>query len=146
MSELIEKLMKKEIDNINEHLPNRSLPLRDVLLMEVPAYVTRSGERSVFIKAEVERIAREVPEIYHDGIYLPIVILRRIDLGPGVYTISGSKVVLFLIHRILRYDDLTWSDFPNWKPVDQIARPQVQLVRRCLPSTTCIGFVTGLQM
>ncbi len=114
--------------------------------METPAYETRAGERSTFIKSELEMIANEVPQKYHDDICLPIVILRRIDLGQGIYTLTGNKIVLFMIHRLLGYVDLIWKEVSDWKPVNIIARPQVQMIRRRLPSTTCIGFVAGEQI
>jgi hypothetical protein len=62
-----------------------------------------------------------------------------LDYGQGIYTIAGSKVELFTIHRVLGYVDLQWTDFGKWKPVERLARPQVQILRRKLPSTTTIG-------
>ena len=61
------------------------------------------------------------------------------DYGEGIYTIAGNKTELFMIHRFIGYVDLEWQDFAKWKPIEKIARPQVQLLRRKLPSTTSIG-------
>jgi len=37
--------------------------------------------------------------------------------------------------------DLEWEDLAVWRQNDTFARPQVQMIRRRLPTTTCIGFV-----
>ena len=46
-----------------------------------------------------------------------------------------------MIHRILGYDDLGWENIAKWTPVEQLARPQVQILRRKMPSTTSLGIV-----
>ncbi len=63
------------------------------------------------------------------------------DLGSGLYTVAGTKPALFFLHKILGQVDLEWEDLAVWRQNDTFARPQVQMIRRRLPTTTCIGFV-----
>jgi uncharacterized protein (UPF0216 family) len=144
VSRFIERLIENEIDSSNDHLPAKKVALSELIQSDPPSFVTRGGERSVFLKDEIDMLAKEVPSIHHNEFMLPIVILRRMDLGTGIYTIAGSKTELFLISKILGQDDLQWDELVSWRPVDRLARPQIQIVRRKLPSTTSLGFTTSL--
>jgi uncharacterized protein (UPF0216 family) len=107
--------------------------------------MTRNGEKSILKMDEISELVRLVPLRFHDEIRLPIVILRRMDYGTGIYTIAGGKAELFMIHQLLGYVDLEWDDFQKWKPIEKLMRPQVQAIRQRLPSTSCIGFVTSVE-
>jgi uncharacterized protein (UPF0216 family) len=137
----IDKLIEHEIDTLNDHLPRSRIYLVDLLKGEDPYFVTRSGEKSVFKIEELEWFRNEVPVKFQKSIRLPIVLLRRLDRGLGIHTVAGNKTELFVIHKILGYDDLEWDNFTTWKPVEQLARPQVQIIRQKLPSTTSLGIV-----
>ncbi|MFX1578622.1 MAG: DUF61 family protein [Promethearchaeota archaeon] len=143
MSKFIDKMIEHDIDTLNDHLPESRIPLSDLMGLETPHFKTRIGEISVFRADEIEKLTKEVPKRFHTDIRLPIVILRRMDYGEGIYTIAGNKVELFMVHRIVGYVDLEWGDFAKWKPVERLARPQVQVLRSKLPSTTSIGIGTS---
>ncbi|MFQ5831311.1 MAG: DUF61 family protein [Candidatus Thorarchaeota archaeon] len=145
MTSPIDKILEHEIDSINDHMPVKRSTLSELMESDSPHYVTRGGEVSFLKKEEIAKIAKEVPSRFHEEVKLPIVILRRMDYGPGIYTIAGEKMELFLIHRVLGQVDLEWKDFWNWRPVERLVRPQVQAVRLKFPSTTCIGFVTTVE-
>jgi uncharacterized protein (UPF0216 family) len=138
----IDRIIEHEIDSINDHMPVTRHTVNELLQSDSPQYLTRGGEISILKKDEIAEIAEEVPSQFHKDVRLPIVILRRMDYGPGIYSVAGEKAELFLLHRILGYVDLQWTDFLTWKPVEKLMRPQVQAVRRRFPSTTCIGFIT----
>jgi uncharacterized protein (UPF0216 family) len=141
LSPSIDKLIEHEIDTLNDHLPESRVTLQELSKTDRPSFNTRCGEQSVFRVEELEWLRKEVPERYHENVRLPIVILRRLDYGLGVYTVAGNKIELFMIRRILGYVDLEWEDFAAWKPIERLARPQVQVLRKKMPSTTCIGIV-----
>ncbi len=146
MSSFIERMIERDIESINDHLPSVRVPLSEFSTSEHGIYETRNGEGSVIRASEIQLIKEHTPPEFHDRIRLPIVLLRRIDLGPGIYTISGTKIESFLLHHLI--DDhlgdhrLDWSMLPTWTLIERLARPQVQLIRRILPSATCIGFTT----
>jgi len=141
LSSKIDKMLEHDIDTLNDHLPRARIRLTHLLEEENPHFMTRSGEKSVFKAEELEWLCNEVPEQFHDSIRLPIVLLRRLDYGPGIHSVSGNKTELFMVHKILGYDDLAWNDFATWKPVERLARPQVQIIRKKMPSTTSLGIV-----
>ncbi|MHA1904110.1 MAG: DUF61 family protein [Candidatus Thorarchaeota archaeon] len=142
MSRFLEKMLEHEIDAVNDHLPSKRVTLKDMIDAETPRYETRGGEMSVFRKEEIVELAHDVPKQYHEAFLIPIIFIRRVDIGPGVYSITGSKPELFFIHRSLGYVDLEWSEMSSWKSVDKFARPQIQILRRKFPSVTCVGFAT----
>jgi uncharacterized protein (UPF0216 family) len=139
LSRFIDKMIEHDIDTLNDHLPESRVPLSDLTGVNSPHFKTRIGEVSVFRVEEIEELSLEVPKRLHQIIRLPIIVLRRMDYGSGIYTIAGNKAELFMVHRIIGYVDLGWGDLSKWKPVEKLARPQVQLLRRKLPSTTSIG-------
>ena len=144
MSLRIEKLIDSEIDAINDHLPKTRHSLADLIDSDTPSFTTKIGESSIIKTEEIQYLAEEVPKRFHSDVMLPIVLLRRMDLGRGIYTIAGSKVELFLVHRVIQQIvgqvDLEWDSLEVWKPIERLARPQVQVLRRKLSSTTSIGF------
>lgn len=139
MSKFIDKMIEHDIDTLNDHLPESRIPLSDLIGMDSPQFRTRVGEVSVFRVEEIEELEQEVPRKFHEEVRLPIVVLRRLDYGSGIYTVAGNKAELFMVHRIIGYVDLGWDDFAQWKPIEKLARPQVQTLRRRLPSSTTIG-------
>jgi uncharacterized protein (UPF0216 family) len=132
-------MIERDIDTLNDHLPESRHPLSELLETDSPQFRTRDSNVSVFRKDELEELAAEVPSRFHDDVRLPIVLLRRLDYGAGIYTMAGNKVELFMIFRIIGYVDLEWENIGDWKPVEKLARPQVQVLRQKLPSTTSIG-------
>jgi uncharacterized protein (UPF0216 family) len=143
VSDFLEKELEREIDRLNNHLPKNLVSLEELLLAPTARYETQSGEFSTIRREELEFLSREVPERFHGDFRLPIVILRRLDMGPGIHTVAGGKPELFLVQKVLGYVDLGWECLTAWQPVDRLARPQVQLVRRVLPSASCLGFATA---
>ena len=143
MTPPIDKIVQHEIDSINDHMPATRFSLSELAKSDDPHYMTRNGEKSILKKDEISELVRLVPSKFHNEIRLPIVILRRMDYGTGIYTIAGGKAELFLVHHLLGYVDLEWKDFQKWKSIEKLMRPQVQALRQKLPSTSCIGFVTS---
>ncbi len=141
MSSKWDKMLEHDIDTLNDHLPHVRISLANLIQQEIPHFITRSGEKSVFKVEELEWLIKEVPKQFYDSIRLPIVILRRLDYGPGIHSVAGNKIELFMIHKVLGYDDLAWEDFATWKPVEQLVRPQVQILRKKMTSTTSLGIV-----
>ncbi len=145
MTPPIDKIVQHEIDSINDHMPATRFSLRELARSDDPHYMTRNGEKSILKKEEISELVSQVPPRFHDEIRLPIVILRRMDYGTGIYTIAGGKPELFLVHHLLGYVDLEWTNFQKWKPIEKLMRPQVQAIRQKLPSTSCVGFVTSVE-
>jgi len=143
---IVDKLLERDIDSINDDLPEGRVSLKELIAAESPQYVTRNGETSAFHIEEIAKLGEIVPQKFHSEIWLPIVILRRIDYGLGIHTVAGNKVELFLIQQLIVGDvDLDWDKLSEWKMNDRLARPQVQVLCRKSPSATCIGFTMAAE-
>ncbi len=136
-----DRILEHEIDTANDHLPSKRVSLKDILAKGDYFYQTRGGEPSAFRKEEIERLLELVPEHLHSEIRLPLIILRRMDLGPGMFTLSGGKTELYLLCKIIEGEvTIEWNGISEWVLVEQFVRPQIQILRRLFPSTTVIGF------
>lgn len=108
--------------------------------MESPSVKARDGGEIIFDKAELEMVARLLPKELHRQLRLPIVLLRRIDLGPGVFSVSGGRVEAYLTLKLLSRKgevSLDKVELPLY-----VYRPEVQELRQRLRTLTVIGFAT----
>jgi len=89
---------------------------------------------------ELEELAKIVPEEYRDSLRLPIIVLRRMELGKSVYTVSGDKVDEFTVKKILGkttadYHAMYLDDTPLF-----LYRPDVSELLRRFHSLVVIAF------
>lgn len=125
---------------MNDHLPRRTVPLDELLREERPAIKARDGTDLWIDKDELLMIANLVPVDLHSRLYLPIILIRRMDLGEELFTISGGKLEAFLAAKIL---GITENDFASYEGADipqYLYRRQVQGLRRKLRTLSATGF------
>jgi uncharacterized protein (UPF0216 family) len=137
---MLRYVWKWEVDKINDHLPKKTVPLSELLGDGHPTIQARDGTSLWIDQEEVMRIADLIPTGLHSKLYLPLILIRRIDLGEGVFSIGGGKLEGFLVARIL---GTTQEPFTSYECADiplYIYRPQVQELRRKLRSLSVIGF------
>ena len=72
---------------LNAHLPKNRRTLKDLLKEDTPSVPTVDGGRIVMKKSELEELAESLPEEVRDRVKLPLVLLRRTELGPGAFTL-----------------------------------------------------------
>lgn len=135
---LLKALLQHEVEKLNEHLPKEFKTLEELLAMEEPRVETRDGGEIIFDRGELEMIASLLPRELHRQLRLPIVLLRRIDLGPGVFSVSGGKAEAYLALKLIsRGRDLGPGEveLPLY-----VYRPEVQELRRRLRTSTVVGF------
>ncbi|MEM4576877.1 MAG: DUF61 family protein [Candidatus Nezhaarchaeales archaeon] len=137
----ISRILAREIERINDHLPKESKTLKELLNMEEPKVLTRSGEELIMEKRELEFLANIVPAQYHDKLRLPIVILRMIDMGEGVYMICGGDLEADVVAKVLGYDKAVYCE----KGKNLLYKPYVAILRSKLRTTTVVGFVSGME-
>ncbi len=133
-------LLQHEVERINEHLPKEYRSLDELLSMESPSVKARDGGEIIFDREELKLVASLLPKELHRSLMLPIVLLRRIDLGPGVFSVSGGKAEAYLALRVL--SEGKEVEYDKVETPLYIYRPQVQLLRRRLRTLTIIGFAT----
>ena len=135
-----DSLLGRELRKLNTHLPKQRRTLKEFLSEAVPAVPAVDGSTIVLRKNEIEELARIVPREYHDSLRLPIIVLRRMELGKSVYTVSGDKVEEFTVKKILgksasEYHKMYLDDEPLF-----IYRPGVGELLRRFHSLVVIGF------
>lgn len=127
------------MEKLNDHLPKEYKTLDELLSMDSPSVKARDGGEIIFDRGELELLAQLIPKELYSQLRLPIVLLRRVDLGPGTFSLSGGKVEAYLALKLLGQVDVNLDgvELPIY-----IYRPQVQELRRKLRTLTVIGFAT----
>ncbi|MFQ5888175.1 MAG: DUF61 family protein, partial [Candidatus Hydrothermarchaeales archaeon] len=131
-------IIRKEVQFLNKHLAKERRSLEDLLKEDKPRIILRDGSRHLFKKAELEKLARILPEGEHSNLRLPIYIELSPDrFGSGTARITG-KVDCQLIAKII---DLKYE-----KDEIFIYRPDIRKLRRELPTTTQYMFTIGVEI
>ncbi len=134
-------IWRREIDKINDHLPRNYKTLESLLESENPHVITLDGDQIPFKKEELEFLAKIVPKKYHGKLQLPIVFIRRIEMGEGVFSISGGIIEKGVVMKLLGVAEDPFSGDEN-SFLPYIYRHQVLQVRRKIRTLTTIGFAT----
>ena len=78
------------VSKINEHLPKNRRTLKQLLTEEEPYVETIEGKKHFFKRKELETASNLIPKEIHEKIKFPLLIIRRVDKGKGIFTILGS--------------------------------------------------------
>ena len=132
------KVLIKNIQTLNQHLPGKRLPLTELLSMEKPG--TKGKDNTFFImdKAELELISQSLPRILWNRLRLPLLIEMSPDFGSGAARIQGeveSEIVSKLLGKHHRPEDRSITIYMH----------EVRELRRKLPTTTQYAFVASLR-
>jgi len=133
-------LLGREIRKLNTHLPKQRGTLKELLRDADPTLPTVDGSTIVLRKEEMQELAQIVPSEYHDSLKLPIIILRRMELGRSLYTVAGDKVEEFTVKKIL---GKTRAEYLTMYLDDKqlyLYRPEVSELLRRFHSLVVIGF------
>jgi hypothetical protein len=133
-------LLGRELRKLNTHLPKKRRTLKELLGETDPTVPTVDGTTIVLRREELEELAKIVPPEYHDILKLPIIVLRRMELGKSLYTVSGDKLEEFTVRKILGktatdYHTMYLDDKPLY-----LYRPDVSELLRKFHSLVVIGF------
>lgn len=127
-----ERFLRKQIQNLNRHLPKKRASLSKLLDQEKPAVISRDGAIHRFKKRELEYLEEILPKELHDRVRLPIIIRITPQLGRGAAKIS-SEIEKIIIGNILEREDTVEDEMI-------IYRPEIRMLRRKLPTTTQYAF------
>lgn len=127
--------LKKQIQDLNKHLPKKRATLASLLEQEKPRITSKDGSTHRFKKSELEYIAEILPEELHKRLRLPIIIRISPGLGRGAARISG-KTERIVVKEILGKEK---SGEEGEELV--IYRPEVRVIRKKLPTTTQYAFM-----
>jgi len=136
----VSRILSREIERINDHLPRESRTLRELLEMKEPKVLTRAGDELIMDRKELEFLADIVPAHHHDKLRLPIIILRMIEMGEGVYMICGGDLEAQVIAKVLGPNAVHYDGSRAF-----LYKPYIAILRSKLRTTTVIGFVSSME-
>ena len=140
MDRAFDAIIGHELRKLNTHLPKQRKLMSELLGSKDPTVEAVDGSSIVLKTSELKELANIVPREYHDQVKLPFIILRRMELGKSVYTVTGDRIEEFVIKKIL---GTTANDFQHMYRENEpvfLYRPQVvELIRR-FHSLVLIGF------
>jgi len=133
-------ILGRELRNLNAHLPKQRRTLAELLKVINPTVEAVDGSSIVLKSEELERLARLVPPELHDRLKLPMIILRRMELGKSVYTIAGERVEEYTVQKLLGEAKGGYYQTLNDQAPVFLYRPEVSELLRLFHSLFVIAF------
>jgi len=134
-------MLQNELRKLNTHLPKNRKTIRELLAEEQPSVSTVGGEKANMKKSEVEALSAGLPDALRDKVRLPLVLLRRRELGPGAFTLLGDPNEEYAVSNILGEYDGTLAEFQRSRQSATVFyKPQVSELTRRFHSLVVVGF------
>src|SRR5260370_7330454 len=96
---------------LNSHLPKSRKTLKELLSDPAPQVLAASGDLFKMKKHELEELAHSLPSEAETRVRLPIVLLRRGDLGLVAFTILADPYEEYSILILLYAFQRTFEQF-----------------------------------
>ncbi len=134
-------LLRDDMRKLNSHLPKNRRTLKELLSDPAPRVPAASGDLIKMKKPELEELSRSLPAEANTRVRLPIVLLRRRDLGPGAFTIMGDRFEEYAMLLLAGSFRGSFEQFREQKS-DPIVlfKPQISLLMRRFHSLLILGF------
>jgi uncharacterized protein (UPF0216 family) len=136
----LDAVLGHELRKLNTHLPKQRRSLTELLKLKDPTVEATDGSAIVLKRSELEELARIVPAEYQDRLKLPIIIMRRMDLGRSIYTVSGERVEEFTVKKILGLTNDEYYQMYRDEEQAYLYRPQVTELLRKFHTIFVIAF------
>jgi len=138
---LFDSMLQNELRKLNTHLPKNRKTIRALLTETEPSTLTVGGDKAIMKKSEIEALNAELPDELLDRVKLPIVLLRRRELGPGAFTLLGDEHEEYAFSRVLGDNARTFTEFQKARDSPTVFyKPQVSELTRRFHSLIVIGF------
>ena len=138
---LVDVMLQNELRKLNTHLPKNRKTVGELLAEDPPTVSTVGGEKFTMKKAELEALSAELPEELRERVKLPIVLLRRRELGAGAFTLLGDSYEEYALSKLLGVDEGTLADFGQARESSMVFyKPQVSELMRRFHSLIVVGF------
>ena len=140
----IEALLRDDMGKLNSHLPKSRRTLKELSSDPAPQVLAASGDLFKMKKHELEELAHSLPPEAETRVRLPIVLLRRGDLGLSAFTVLGDPYEEYAILMLVGSFQGSFEQFGGEKsnPV-VIFKPQISLLMRRFHSLLVLGFGTS---
>ena len=136
----LERYLREEIRKLNLHLPKGRKSLSMLLEEKEPSVESVDGKPLPIERSELVELERIVPPEMQSRLMLPIVIMRRTDLGRGAFEVFGGSAEHFVVRKILGLEESGERKAEGGGGLTLIYRPQVQELRRRFRTVTAVGF------
>lgn len=136
----MDAVLGHELRRLNTHLPKQRRSLSELLKMKDPAVKATDGSDIILKRSELEELANIVPAEYQDRVKLPIIVLRRMELGNSIYTVSGERIDEFTVRKILGLTNEEYYQMYKDQEATFLYRPQVSELLGKFHSLVVIGF------
>lgn len=133
-------VLSHEIQKLNTHLPKQRQTMSELLRRTDPTVEAVDGSSILLRTAELEELSMIVPKEYQDRLRLPILVLRRTELGKSTYTVAGEPIEEFTVKKILGATETDYREMYTDRAPFFLYRPQVVELLRKYHSLFVIGF------
>ncbi len=123
----MDAVLGRELRNLNTHLPKQRRTLSEL---------RKSADTTV----EATDGSKIVPAEYQDRLKLPIIILRRMELGRSIFTVSGELLEDFTVKKILKLTEDKFYEMYKHEEPAFLYRPQISELVSRFHSLIVIGF------
>jgi len=137
---LADTVLRDEMRRLNAHLPRKRLTISELLTIETPWVPSVDGGKIVMKRDELESLAKSLPEDLLSRVKLPLVLLRRTDLGLGAFALLGDRVEEYALFRMVAGNNVTLEEFREQTAPCVFYKPQVSELMRRFHSLIVIGF------
>ena len=137
-------LLRDELRRLNSHLPKNRRTLDELLADQHPNVQSVSGHQIKLKREELLDLDSSIPNIVRSRIRLPIILLRRADLGPGAFVLQGDPYEEYVVSILSASFMGTFEEFGRQlMGVRIIYKPQLSVLLRRFHSLIAIGFGTS---
>lgn len=138
---LADTMLREEMRRLNAHLPKSRRTLKDLLKEDPPSVPTVDGGKIIMKRSELDQLAAALPEELKERVRLPLVFLRRTELGPGTFTLLGDQAEEFALSRIAKGYMGSFDEFRRTQGKPQLFyKPEVSELMRSFHTLLVIGF------
>lgn len=126
---------------LNSHLPKNRRTLKELLSDPAPRVSAGSGNLIKMKRHELEDLSVSLPIEADTRVKLPIVLLRRRDLGPGAFSVMGDRYEEYALLLLAGSFQGSFEEFRERKSdVIVLFKPQISLLMRRFHSLLVLGF------
>jgi uncharacterized protein (UPF0216 family) len=139
-------VLSEELKRLNSHLPKNRRTLEELSMDSSPTVTSISGHTIRMKREELDELRRSLPAEASKRVRLPIVLLRRRDLGTGAFTILGEPYEEYALLTLAGTFIGTFEDFKrSIRGTVTIYKPQISDLLHRFHSLIAMGFgSTGL--
>jgi uncharacterized protein (UPF0216 family) len=137
-------LLRDDLRRLNSHLPKKRRLLAELLAEQSPNVPSVSGHPIKMKRQELLDLSSSIPNLDASRMRLPIILLRRTDLGPGAFIVLGDPYEEYVLSVVLGSFSGTFDEFGKRRSsAVAIYKPQISILLRRFHSLILIGFGTA---